>query len=203
MRNCIVVLNLANLTGSINHGIRLPNGEYQKIRIDYKAFLEYLVNGRYMLGAYVVSQQDTSTLSNKSEEQLIANQRFVQGLKKFGWTPLRVSYDSQTKDMTNIIDTVWQNVVSPLCDEDGNWEISTAVTDIVFVNGSVVWSELIQTFFNANFGVEVSYMKSATSKHLLANFAFDDITQFLLHNNVINTPAPIHTNAVTNNNVEV
>ena len=196
MRNCIIILNNSNLTGTLNHSVKLPDGSYQKIRVDYKAFLDYLVNGRFLLGAYIISQQDMSELSHRNESQLIANQKFIQRLKKFGWTPLRVSYDSQEKDMTNIINTVWQNVVTPLVDQEGNWEINTAVTDVVFVNGSAAWFDLVQTFFDANFSVEVAYIKAATSKQLLANFAFDDLTQFLTTNNVANQ---IHASAQVTN----
>ena len=66
MRNCIIILNLANFTGTINHGIKNPDGSYQKLRVDYGELLTYLVGDRNLLGAYVISQQDTASTSVKS-----------------------------------------------------------------------------------------------------------------------------------------
>lgn len=182
-RNCIVIANVANLTGSLNHAIKDPRGGYQKIRVDYKALLDYVCNGRYLLGAYVVSQQDINT-PTLSEDRQLANQKFLSKLKNFGWTPIRVSYNSKEQDTTNIVNAIWQNVMAPLVDENRQLTINEALTDVIFINGSALWFDLIQTFFNAGFNPEVSYMKAATSKHLLANFAFDDLTQFFIKNNV-------------------
>ena len=183
MRNCIVVLNLANLTGSMNHGMKNPDGTYQKLRVDYSELLQYLVGDRQLLGAYVISQQDVTASNTKSMDSLQANQKFVQRLKNFGWTPVRVSYNSQDNDMSGVLDAIWQNTLTPLVDEAGQWTVNPALTDVVFVNGSSAWFDVINAYFESGFQVEVAYPKSATSKLLTANFAFLDITQFIFYSN--------------------
>lgn len=184
MRNCIILLNLANFAGTLNHSMKNPDGTYGKLRVDYKDLLEYLVGqDRKLLGAYVVSQQDISTSNTKSLEQLQANQRFVQKLSNFGWTPLRVSYNREAADTTPMLDSIWQNALSSLMDEEGNWTVNPHLTDIVFVNGSAAWYDIIAAFFSQGFSVEVAYPKIATSKILMANFAFFDTTPFLMSNN--------------------
>lgn len=183
MRNCIIILNLANLTGTLNHGIKNPDGTYQKLRVDYNEFLQYLVGDRTLLGAYVISQQDTTASSSKSLEAMQANQRFVQRLKNFGWTPIRVSYNSEANDMSGVLDSIWQNTLTPLVDDLGEWTINPATTDVVFVNGSASWFEIVSAYFQSGFQVEIAYPKSATSKVLTANFAFLDTTQFLFWSN--------------------
>ena len=181
MRKVLVVLNLSNFTGTANHCIKTANGGYEKLRVDYKEMLQYLVNDRELLGAYVISQQDVK--STRTAEQLTANQKFVQKLKDFGWTPVRIPYDSSSNDMTAVFDIIWQNVLSPFADERGELTINPATTDIVFVNGSASWFDLINSFFQLGFQAEVAYPKSAISSLLTANFAFLDLTQFLLQNN--------------------
>lgn len=183
MRNVIVILNLANFTGTINHGMKNPDGSYQKLRVDYSDLLQYLVGDRNLLGAYVISQQDVTASSTKSLEQLQANQKFVQRLKNFGWTPIRVSYNSQENDMSGVLDAIWQNSLNPLVDEQGQWTVNPSLTDVVFVNGSASWFDIISSYFESGFQVEVAYPKSATSKLLTANFAFLDTTQFLFWSN--------------------
>ena len=183
MRNCIVLLNLANLTGTLNHGLKKSDGTYNKLRVDYKDLLEYLVGDRNLLGAYVVSQQDISNSSTKTLDQLQSNQKFVQRLTKFGWTPLRVSYNREADDMSVVLDAIWQNTISSLVDDTGELTVNPHLTDIVFVNGSSAWYEVIAAFFTQGFAVEVAYPKIATSKLLMANFAFFDITPFLMSNN--------------------
>lgn len=183
MRNVIVILNLANLTGTLNHGMKNPDGSYQKLRVDYSDLLQYLVGDRNLLGAYVISQQDVSATSSKSLDQLQANQKFVQRLKNFGWTPIRVSYNSQENDMSGVLDAIWQNSLNPLVDEQGQWTVNPSLTDVVFVNGSAAWFDIISSYFESGFQVEVAYPKSATSKLLTANFAFLDTTQFLFWSN--------------------
>jgi len=183
-RNCIVVCNLANLTGTMNHGIKSNEGTYGKLRVDYQDLLNYLVGeDRTLLKAYVVSQQDISNNTAKSLDQLQSNQKFVQRLTKFGWTPLRVSYNRESEDMTPVLDAIWHNVASSLQDSEGNLTVNPALTDIIFVNGSAAWYEVIAGFFTQGFSVEVAYPKIATSKLLMANFAFFDITPFLMSNN--------------------
>ena len=183
MRNCIIVLNNANFTGTLNHSIKNSDGSYSKLRVDYKDLLQYLVGqDRTLLAAYVVSQQDIST-SNKSLAQLQSNQKFVQKLTNFGWTPLRVSYNRETGNIDSVLDSIWQNVISPLLDSDGNYTVNPHMTDIVFVNGSATWYEVIAAFFTKGFSIEIAYPKIATSKLLMANFAFFDITPFLMSNN--------------------
>ena len=182
MRNVIVILNLANFTGSMNHSIKRQDGSYEKLRVDYADLLSYLVGDRTLCGAYVISQQD-SQANNKSLDQLEANQKFVQRLKRFGWSPVRVSYNSVFGDLTPVFDAIWQNSLSPFANPDGTWNISPANTDVVFVNGSSSWFDIMNAFFDNGFQVEVAYPKSAVSKLLTANFAFLDITQFLLKSN--------------------
>ena len=183
MRNCIIVLNNANFTGTLNHSIKNSDGSYSKLRVDYKDLLQYLVGqDRTLLAAYVVSQQDIST-SNKSLAQLQSNQKFVQKLTNFGWTPLIVSYNRETGNIDSVLDSIWQNVISPLLDSDGNYTVNPHMTDIVFVNGSATWYEVIAAFFTKGFSIEIAYPKIATSKLLMANFAFFDITPFLMSNN--------------------
>jgi hypothetical protein len=159
------------------------DGSYQKLRVDYNELLQYLVGDRKLLGAYVISQQDTTSTNPKSLEAMQANQRFVQKLKNFGWTPIRVSYNSQENDMSGVLDAIWQNSLTPLVDEEGKWTINPSLTDVVFVNGSAAWFEIINAYFDSGFQVEVAYPKSATSKLLTANFAFLDTTQFLFWSN--------------------
>lgn len=183
MRNVIVILNLANFTGTINHGIKNPDGSYQKLRVDYSELLTYLVGDRNLLGAYVISQQDTASTSAKSLDQMQANQKFVQRLKNFGWTPIRVSYNSQTSDMSGVLDAIWQNSLNTLVNDAGEWTVNPALTDVVFVNGSAAWFDIINAYFDNGFQVEIAYPKSATSKLLTANFAFLDTTQFLFWSN--------------------
>ena len=181
MRNVIIILNLSNFTGSMNHSIKRSDGTYEKIRVDYSDMLSYLVGDRTLSGAYVISQQDINAVG-KTKEQLEANQRFVQKLKKFGWTPVRVSYDSKS-DLTSVFDTIWQTALSPFANADGSWNVNPAFTDVVFVNGSAAWFDIMAAFFNNGFQVEVAYPKSAVSRMLTANFAFLDMTQFLLKSN--------------------
>jgi len=183
MRNCIIVLNCANFTGTLNHSIKNADGSYSKLRVDYKDLLQYLVGqDRNLLSAYVVSQQDISS-NTRSLTQLQNNQKFVQKLTTFGWTPLRVSYDKETGNMESVLDAIWQNVISPLIDDEGNYLVNPHLTDIIFVNGSSTWYEVIAGFFTKGFSIEIAYPKIATSKLLMANFAFFDITPFLMSNN--------------------
>jgi len=184
MRNCIIILNLANLTGTLNHSIKKSDGTYEKLRVDYKDLLQYLVGPeRNLLSAYVVSQQDIANTTTKTLDQLQNNQKFVQKLTKFGWTPLRVSYTREENDMSSVLDAIWQNTITPLIDEEGNFTVNPHLTDIIFVNGSASWYELIGGCFTKGFSVEVAYPKVATSKLLMANFAFFDITPFLMSSN--------------------
>lgn len=184
-RNVLVILNIANLTGTLNHGIKKHDGSYTKLRVDYKALLEHVVGDRHLLGAYVVSQQDVSSSATRSLDKLKATQNFVQKLSRFGWTPLRVPYNSESPDTTTILNTIWENSLSSLVDpETGQWTINTSLTDVVFINGSVSWFDIVNAYFNQGFGVEVAYLKSATSKMLLANFAFFDLTSFFVSNNI-------------------
>lgn len=184
MRNCLIVLNLSNFCGTLNHSLKNADGGYEKLRVDYKDLLKYLVGeDRQLLSAYVVSQQDISGATNKTLDQLQSNQKFVQKLTKFGWTPLRVSYNRETNDMTSVIDSIWQSTVYPLIDADGNFSVNPHLTDVIFVNGSASWYELIGGYFAKGFSVEVAYPKVATSKLLMANFAFFDITPFLMSSN--------------------
>ena len=188
-RNCIIVLNLSNFTGSMNHSIRNSDGSYEKLRVDYADMLTYLVGDRKLCGAYVVSQQDI-TATNKTQAQLEANQRFVQKLKNFGWTPLKVSYNSLENNLTSVFDAIWQTTLSSFVRTDGVLELNPATTDVIFVNGSSAWFDIMAAFFDYGFQVEVAYPKSAVSKILTSNFAFLDMTQFLLKNNlkVMNKP---------------
>lgn len=182
MRNCIVILNLSNFTGSMNHAIKNNDGSYQKLRVDYAAMLTYLVGDRKLLGAYVVSQQDTAA-TNKTQEQILANQLFVKRLKKFGWDSISVSYNSVEADLNPVFDSIWKNSLSPFVNSDGSWSINPATTDVVFVNGSSSWFDILNAFFESGFQIEVAYPKTAVSKLLTTNFAFLDLTQFLLHSN--------------------
>jgi hypothetical protein len=54
---------------------------------------------------------------------------------------------------------------------------------VVFVNGSASWFDILSAFFENGFQVEVAYPKAAVSRLLTANFAFLDMTQFLLKSN--------------------
>ena len=183
MRNCIVVCNLANITGTLNHGIKASDGSYGKLRTDYKELLNYLVGpDRTLIKAFVVSQQDISN-NSKSLEQLQNQQKFVQRLSNFGWTPLRVSYNRESGDMAPVLDAIWENIAASITDAEDKFTVNPSLTDIVFVNGSSAWYELIAGFFTKGFSVEVAYPKIATSKLLMANFAFFDITPFLMSSN--------------------
>lgn len=184
-RNVIVICNIANLTGSLNHGIKKSDGSYIKLRVDYKALLAHVVGDRKLLGAYVVSQQDATNTTSKSLTERQTTQNFVQRLTKFGWTPVRVPYVSGSTDVTTILNSIWENSLSPLVDPNtGQFTINVSLTDVVFINGSIAWFDIANAYFNQGFGVEIAYIKSATSKMLLANFAFLDLTQFLIANNI-------------------
>lgn len=182
MRNCIVVLNSANFIGSLNHSIKNSDGGYEKLRVDYVDMLKYLVGDRTLLGAHIISQQDINA-SDKTLTQLQTNQKFIQGLKKFGWSPVRASYNSADENLSPVFDAIWQNVLSPFVNADDSWSINPATTDIVFVNGSSKWYEIIDTFAQNGFQVEIAYPHIAVSKLLTANFAFLDLTSFLISSN--------------------
>lgn len=186
MRNCIVVLNLSNLTGTLNHGVQLPNGQYKKLRADFKDLLEYAVGDRNLLGAYVVSQQDTSPLQTRTPEQLQQSQKFLQGLKRFGWTPVRVAYNSQdVTSMEGVLNSIWAHTSGPLVVQNGDvaeWKYTPALVDIVFINGSSLWNDIVSAYFNSGFSVEVAFLKAATSHNLLGNYPFLDLTSFLINN---------------------
>lgn len=182
MRKCIIVLNLSNFTGSLNHSIKNSDGSYEKLRVDYADMLKYLTGDRTLVGSYIISQQDINA-TNKTLEQLQANQKFIQGLKKFGWESVRVSYNSADENLSPVFDAIWQNVLSPFVNEDGSWSINPATTDIIFVNGTSSWFEIIDTFAQNGFQVEIAYPHIAVSKLLMANFAFLDLTSFLISSN--------------------
>lgn len=173
MRNCIVVLNIANLTGYLNN-----TSLSGKIRIDYGALLKHVVGDRNLLGAFCVSQHDTKKAAEKSLTELQTNQRFVQTLKAFGWNPVRVAYNSETADISNIVNALWSNI-SELITSEGQYTIDPSSIDVIFINGSNVWTPVVDYFFTAGFSVEVCYPKKSTSRFLYSNYAFWDITQFL------------------------
>lgn len=172
-RNCIVILSLSNLTGTLNH---LSSS---KLRIDYNKLLTYLTNGRNLLGAYVVSQHEVTYCKNQNNTTLQRNQAFLQNLTNFGWTPIKVSYDISTGDMTPVSDAIWKNVLTPFVNESGELTIDPVMTDVIFVNGSAGWFDIINAFFTYGFSVEVNYIKNATSKQLM-RFAFFDLTQWIM-----------------------
>lgn len=178
-RNCVVIANIANLTGTLNHGIKNLDGSYEKIRIDYSKLLTYLLNDRVCLGAYAISQQEISIQQN-NPVQVKANQIFAQNLNKVGWTPIKVEYDGATKDLNPILDAIWQHGISTLVSTTGEWAVDPEITDIVFVNGSSSWFEAIESFSNTGFQIEIAYPKLATSNLLSNNFAFLDLTEFFL-----------------------
>lgn len=182
-RNCIVLLNSSNLAGSLNHSIKKIDGSYEKLRVDYNELLQYLIGDRACLGAYVISQRDTCSEYQQTPDQLKANQRFIQRLTNFGWTPVKVEYNSQSGNMNSVIDAIWQNATSNLITDIGEWSINPSLTDVVVVNGSSSWFDVINAFSESEFQVEVAYPKIATSKLLTTNFAFLDITQFLVQSN--------------------
>lgn len=172
-RNCIVILNLSNFTGFLNN-----TNPGSKIRIDYGALLKYVVGDRNLIGAFCVSQQDIKKSMAKSLSELQTNQRFVQTLKAFNWEPIRVAYNSETADISNIVNSLWSNV-SDLITKDGAYTVDPSSIDVVFINGSNVWAPVVDYFFSAGFSVEVCYPKKSTSRFLYSNYAFWDLTAFL------------------------
>lgn len=173
MRNCIVIMNLANLTGFLNQSN--PSG---KMRIDYGALLKHVTGDRNLIGAFCVSQQDIKKSMSKPLTELQTNQRFVQTLKAFNWEPIRVAYNSETADVSNIVNSLWSNI-SELISTAGQYTIDPSSIDIVFINGSNAWTPVVDYFFSAGFSVEVCYPKKSTSRFLYSNYAFWDITSFL------------------------
>lgn len=178
-KHCIVIAHSANLAGFLNNFSTGPNGEPKKYRIDYKQLLEYSLGDRKLINAFMVSQQDSTVV--RSPESLLANQRFLQTLKKFGWDPIKVAFNSQTKEMTQIINTVWTAVSEEITNGDGDLVIDPSEIDIVFITGSQLWGDMINTFASYGFNVEVAYPKKSTSKILYSNFAFLDLTEFIIY----------------------
>lgn len=183
MRNCLVILNSSNFAGTVNHLNKNGDGTYSKLRVDYKELLTYLIGDRTCLGSYIISQQDTSAVNRKTPDQIQANTKFINRLSKFGWTPVCVSYNSEMQESNSVIDSIWQTAMSVLADSNGNWAVDPETTDIVFVNGSSSWFDIVNAFSESGFQVEVAYPKIATSKAFTANYAFLDLTQFLYYSN--------------------
>ncbi len=179
MKNCIVILNLSNFTGTLNHGLELQTGMYKKLRADYKKMLQYIVNDRNLLGAFVLSQKDLSAKMALNQTKKEENEKFLQTLKRFGWTPITLEYYGNELTSQKLLDSLWE-ATNPLLVEDNEWKYDPSDVDIIFINGSVSWYDVIVAYYNAQFSVEVSFLSTATNKHLKSDFPFLDITDFLI-----------------------
>ena len=177
-RSCVVVLSISNLTGFLNNA-----EEGKKLRIDYSALLEKAANGRNVIGAICVSQQDPFIMGAKSEESRKKNRKFLYSLQAFSWTPLEVEYNSGTRDITPVVSRVYDSVCDLLLDPEGNPMYDLATTDLVFITGSAQWSSVIDPFVKNGLSVEVLYPKKSTSSILYGQFMFRDLYPFILESN--------------------
>jgi len=180
MRNCIVILNNANLIGILNHGIKNADGSFGKVRIDYKALLDYVVDGRKLLSAYSVSQYDSNVHNNRPIEQQQRNNKFFTMLSNFGWTPLQVSFDIMSQDTSNTLNVLWDTVMSPYYAEDQKFTLDIENTDVVFITGSGSWFNIIQSFKDSGFNTQIAFTPKATNKMMAYQHEFKDISRFLV-----------------------
>ena len=187
MRNCIVVLNGANFTGTLNHGVKFAGASYEKLRVDYQDLLNFVVGDRNLLGAFVVSQNDTS--KPKTPEQLQRNKKFLSGLKRFGWNISNIEYNGLECTPEQLVAPIWETALSPFIDEFKQFVFDVEQTDLVIITGSATWFDAATSFYETGLGVEIAYLQQATSKAYLSNFPFVDLTEFVVHS---------HTQLLTN-----
>ena len=178
-RNVIVVLHGCNFVGVLNHAIKAPGNTYEKLRIDYKAFLQYLARGRNIIGAYYVSQYDPQIHQNRPKSDQERNNKFFTQLSKFGWTPLQTTYDIMYSDTSNTLTTLWESIISPYY-KDGNLTLDINNTDVVVVTGSSTWSNILYAFKDIGFNVDLAFVPKATNKQLAYKNNFIDISSFLI-----------------------
>lgn len=179
MRDCIVILNLANLTGFLNN-TEVNRG---KMRIDYSQLLTAAANGRNIIGALCVSQCDPIVRAQKSEEYRKSNRRFLYSLQAFSWTPLEVEYDSATRDMSKVTGSVYGAVCDMLLDSEGAHKYDLSNVDLVFITGSAQWAEVLAPFAENGLSTEVLYPRKSTSAALYSNHIFRDLHPFILSSN--------------------
>lgn len=178
-RSCIIVLNLANLTGFLNN-TELNRG---KMRIDYGQLLATAANGRNIIGALCVSQCDPWVMSAKSEDSRKSNRKFLFSLQAFSWTPLEVDYNSRTQNMNTVVRPIYDSVCDMLLNPDGSHKYDLSLVDIVFITGTAKWSEVMTPFAENGFPIEVLYPKKSTSGVLYSQYAFRDLQPFILESN--------------------
>ena len=179
VRDCIVVLNLANITGFLNN-TEVNRG---KMRVDYGQLLITAANGRNVIGAICVSQCDPAVMGAKSDDYRKSNRRFLYSLQAFQWTPLEVEYNSKTQDMSNVTKGVYETICGLVLDSDGSHKYDLANVDIVVITGSNLWTSVIAPFNEAGFSIEILYPRKSTSSALYSQFIFRDLYPFILSSN--------------------
>lgn len=169
----IVVANSNNLSGYLN------NFMGSKLRIDYGQLLDFAKDNREVLGAFIVSQNDTSHPNVSKDKKKQAN-KFLFTLRAFGWTPLKVEYDSSAGDgLKAVSDKVYEAVCSILLDENNVPKMDLSDVDIVFITGSSSWDSIIKPFSDV-LNVDILYPEASTSSLLKRSYNFYDLTPFIL-----------------------
>ena len=179
VRDCIVVLKLAKITGFLNN-TEVNRG---KMRVDDGQLLITAANGRNVIGAICVSQCDPAVMGAKSDDYRKSNRRFLYSLQAFQWTPLEVEYNSKTQDMSNVTKGVYETICGLVLDSDGSHKYDLANVDIVVITGSNLWTSVIAPFNEAGFSIEILYPRKSTSSALYSQFIFRDLYPFILSSN--------------------
>ena len=178
-RDCIIIANLANITGFLNN-TELNRG---KLRVDYGQLLTHAANGRNIIGALCVSQCDPAVMGAKSDDYRKSNRRFLYSLQAFQWTPLEVEYNSKTQDMSKVTSSVYDAVCDLVLTETGENKYDLTNVDLVFITGSNLWNIVISPFAEAGFSIEVLYPRKSTSAALYSQFIFRDLYPFVINSN--------------------
>ena len=169
----IVVANSNNLSGYLN------NFMGSKLRIDYGQLLDFAKDNREILGAFIVSQNDTSHPAVSKDKKKQAN-KFLFTLRAFGWTPVKADYDSSKEDALKAVsDKVYEAVCSILLDENNVPKMDLNDVDIVFITGTSSWDVIIKPFADV-LNVDILYPEASTSALLKRSYNFYDLTPFVL-----------------------
>lgn len=169
----IVVANNNNLSGYLN------NFMGSKLRIDYGQLLEFAKDNREILGAFIVSQNDTSHPAVSKDKKKQSN-KFLFTLRAFGWTPVKADYDSSKEDaLKTVSDKVYEAVCSILLDENNVPKMDLNDVDIVFITGTSSWDVIIKPFADV-LNVDILYPEASTSALLKRSYNFYDLTPFVL-----------------------
>ena len=179
MRDCIILVNAANITGFLNN----TEAGRGKLRINWADLMSHAANGRNVIGALCVSQCDPTVMGAKSDDYRKSNRRFLYSLQAFQWTPLEVEYNSKTQDMSNVTSGVYNAICEMVLNEDGSHKYDLANIDIVVITGSNLWTSVIAPFNEAGFSIEILYPRKSTSSALYSQFIFRDLYPFILSSN--------------------